>query len=150
MSVCKRHEKQVRELSTYNKKSVRRRTLGDTLPDIPFSDHQPSTTESAFQPVTVSTGSTEERAEATFVSYVSSDASLASKAIKANTTVCGATKLVDLLTTSTSVSAFNVNAIITAKFDKLYDAQSNDLTNQLDRSSAIGRYIGQQSHDVAE
>ena len=33
MSVFKRHEKQIREFSAYNIKSVRRRTLGATLLD---------------------------------------------------------------------------------------------------------------------
>ena len=50
MFVCKQHEKQIRELSMFNKKNVRRRTLGDTLLDT----SQISTHQLALQPVTTS------------------------------------------------------------------------------------------------
>ena len=61
----------------------------------------------------------------------SNDVFLASRVIKVNTIVCGATKLVVPLTASISVSAFVVDAIIKAKADKLYDIQANVLTSQI-------------------
>ena len=128
MSVCKRHEKQIRELSAYNVESVLRRTLGATLLDTLPPDLKLPTTELALKPATVST---EEGTEATFVSDISSDPSLGSEVIKANTILCGATKLVAPLTTSTSFSAFAVDAIIRIKPDKLYDIQANKLSSQV-------------------
>ena len=54
------------------------------------------------------------------MSDISSDATLGSEVIKANTTFCGATKLVILLTMSTLVSAFAVDAILKVNVDKLF------------------------------
>ena len=65
------------------------------------------------------------------MSDISSGAFLASEVMKANTIFCGTTKLVVLLSTSTSVNAFALDAIIKAKADKLYDTQANKLTSQI-------------------
>ena len=77
------------------------------------------------------TVSTERGAGATFVSDISSEAGLGNMAIKANTTVFNATKLVIPLTTSTSVSAFIADAIITSKVNELHGTTANDLLGQL-------------------
>ena len=70
--------------------------------------------ELALATAAVSTGGS---IEATFVSGTSSDVTLGSEIIKANTTCCGATKLVISLTTSTLVSAFAVDAILKVEAD---------------------------------
>ena len=61
MFVRKRHEKRIRELLMFNKKSVQRRTLGGTLLDTSLSDQHPSTTRLGLQPVTMSTEEGRER-----------------------------------------------------------------------------------------
>ena len=65
------------------------------------------------------------------MSDISSDVTLGSEVIKANTTFCGATKLAIPLTTSTSVDAFAVDAILKVGADKLFDTQANILLSQV-------------------
>ena len=119
--MCERHEHQIKEFSASNKKRIRRKSRGTTLTGTPAPEQRP-------RPTTVST---EGGAGATFVSNISSEAGLGNVVIKANTTVFNATKLVISLTTSTSVSAFIADAIITAKANKLHDTTTNDLLDQL-------------------
>ena len=75
--------------------------------------------------------STGRSAEATFVSNISSNVTLGSKVIKANTTFCGATKLVISLTTTMFVSAFAMNAILKMEADQLFDTHANMLSGQV-------------------
>ena len=65
------------------------------------------------------------------MSDISSDVTLGSEVTKANTTFCGATKLVIPLITSMLVSAFAVDAILKVDAGKLFDTQANILSSQV-------------------
>ena len=99
--MCRRHEKNIQEFSARNTKLKRRKTLGTILPGAILSDQKQPPTELTLTTPVVSTGGS---AEATFVSDISSNVTLGSEVIKANTTFCGTTKLVISLTMATSVT----------------------------------------------
>ena len=65
------------------------------------------------------------------MSDISSNASLASKFLKANMIVYGSIELVVSLTTSTSVNSFAVDAIIMTKLNKLYDTNATNTVNHM-------------------
>ena len=97
-------------------------------PDAVLSDQTQPPTELTLTPPAVSTAG---NAEATFVSDISNDVTLESETIKANTTFCGATHLVISLTTTTSISAFAVDAILKVEADQPFDTHANTLSGQV-------------------
>ena len=106
----------------------RRGTLGAVLPDDVPSNQTQSPTELTLTPPDVCTQGS---VDTTFVSDISSDVTLGSEIIKANTTFCGVTTLVISLTTIMSVSVFAVNAILKVEADQLFDTHANTLSDKV-------------------
>ena len=127
LAVCKRHEENIQEFSKRIAMLKRHRTIGSVLSDSVLSDQTQPPTELTLTPPAVSTPGS---AEATFASDTSIDVTLGNEITKANTTFCGAT-LVISLTTTTSVSAFAVGAILKVEADQLFDTHANMLSDQV-------------------
>ena len=124
----KQDEEIIQDLSKRTAMLKWHRTLGVVLPDHVHSNQTQPPTERTLTPPDVCTPGS---AEATFVSDISNDVTLGSEIIKANTTLCSATKLVISLTTTALVSAFAVDAILKAGADQLFDTEANMLPGRV-------------------